>query len=173
MLSNVKKPVLPLMTLLVANQEATVASLMPDLMALAVKNAKGESSPRVATSITNNAGECVAILDYYFKRWMPLVGDEAVVFGKKANSHTGYSTMCKEGTSLWTKQQRLAKQAISDLLVKLESGELAAEDISEAKQEIESTRVSIEETDLGFVTKDEVVTYLTDAGVDVTSGAEA
>ena len=112
-------------------------------------------------------GAVVAILDYYFKRWMPLVGDDAVEFGAKKNTATGYNTMSKEGVSHWTKQQRVAKQANAELLTRVASGEIKPDQIADEQARIEAARTTPAETELGFATKEEVVAYLQDNGVEV------
>jgi hypothetical protein len=66
-----------------------------------------------------------------------------VEFGKKASTASGYNTMCKEGVSFWTKQQRVAKQRNEALLTKLESGELEVKDLEAERAAIEGERKEI------------------------------
>jgi len=168
-MSQVKKSMVELYEVLVANMDAQVSDIfeskiLPLISTKARGAAKGES---VRTSLRDVTGEVVAIRDYYFKRWMPLVGDEAVEFGVKASSNTGYNSMCKEGLSLWTKQQREAKEATAQILVDIEAGTLAADGISDRREEIEETRNAIESTNLGFETVEDVTDYLTAMGVEL------
>lgn len=132
------------------------------------RQSSGTDEPRQITFIKDANGATVAIFDYYFKRWMPLVGEEAVEFGSKASSATGLNNMCKLGVSLWTKQQRRKKQESADLLAKVEAGELEVEDIASEREAIEARAKEIEPTDLGFESRDEVVAYLEANGVDLT-----
>lgn len=165
-MAKIKKAFEPIIEYLRANQDAVVADILGGAEALAAAKTGGGSGG-ATTFLKDTEGNTVAILDYYFKRWMPLIGDEAVEFGAKKGSASGYSTMSKLGTSLWTKQQREAKAAMQKILEDVESGELAVEDIADRKAEIEAARAHVEPTDLGFETKDEVIAYLADYGVTV------
>lgn len=162
----IKKSMQEIYDILDANQTATVASVMPQLEALmSTKSrgaAKGES---VRTSLRDADGNVVAIRCYYFKRWMPLVGDEAVEFGTKTGTNTGLNSMCKEGVSHWTKQQREAKEATAQILADVEVGTLDASDIAARREEIEAARQAIADTTLGFETLEEVQDYLDANGV--------
>lgn len=165
----IKKSMQELYDLLVANKNEVISdilesTLVPAMSTKARGASKGES---VRTSLRDIDGNVVAILDYYYKRWMPLVGDEAVEFGKKASSNTGYNSMCKEGLAAWTKQQREAKEATAQILVDVEKGTLATDDIADRRAEIEEARKAIQPTDLGFETLDEVVAYLEAEGVEL------
>ena len=51
--------------------------------------------------------------------------------------------MCKIGVNEWSKQQRIAKKASSELLTRVSCGEVLAEDISTLQAEIESARSAI------------------------------
>ena len=77
---------------------------------------------------------------YYHKTW-ELV--DQVPYGKKVNTHTGLNAMCKVGTNQWTKQQREAKSAGSDLLKLIAVGKLLPEDITAETDKIEAIRLRI------------------------------
>lgn len=163
---SVKKVYEPIIAVMVnaveTNPKVKVADILEQIKELASAKAKrveGNSSIRDANGVV------VAIHDYYFKRWMPLVGDVAVEFGKKTNTVTGYNTTCKVGLSLWTKQQNQAAAANKQLLEDVKSGTLQAADIGARQEEIEVTRKSIVETDLGFVSEEDVRAYLVSQGV--------
>src|SRR5690606_41882083 len=65
-----------------------------------------------------------AVRCYYHGKWM----DPSIVdFGAKANSASGLNSMCKDGMSKWTKQQRVAKSAKEALLTAVASGEVPAD----------------------------------------------
>jgi hypothetical protein len=161
-MSNIKKAYVEIVELLEANEDKKVKSIIDQVRELAsakTSRASGDSALR------DTDGNVVAIQDYYFKRFMPLVGNKAVEFGAKKNSSTGLNTMCKEGVSNWTKQQRVAKQANQDLLTRVANGEVAPENIGAEQAKIEEERKSIAPTELGFETKEEVVKYLEKNGV--------
>lgn len=160
----VKKMYVELVELLEANQNEKVKSILPEVIAMvSAKQTRNIGS----TFIKNSNGEAIAIHCYYFKRWMPLVGNESVEFGAKKSTTTGYNTMCKEGVSNWTKQNNGAKKAHDALLDRLEAGDLTTDQISEEKARIEKARCEIVETELGFAERDEVIAYLTDNGVSI------
>jgi len=172
--STVKKSFLPLVTMLqgvvAENPKARIADVMEKVIELSSpkSRSKSDGNGSVSTMIKDAEGNVVAIHDYYFKRWMPLIGEAAVAFGKKASSASGLASMCNEGTSLWTKQQREAKNALADILVRIEKGELQIADISAEKEAIEATRTAIADTELGFATAEEINGYLVACGVDLT-----
>lgn len=162
----IKKSMQEIYDILDANQTATVASVMSQLESVMSTKARGAAKGEsVRTSLRDADDNVVAIRCYYFKRWMPLVGDEAVDFGAKAGTNTGLNSMCKEGVSHWTKQQRVAKEATANILVDVEAGTLDASDIAAAREEIEAARQEIADTTLGFESLAEVQAYLEDNGV--------
>lgn len=162
-----KKSLAGLFAILRENQERKVKSIMGDIehFFYAKSNSTGSSTPHEQATLKDANGKVVAIRCYYFKRWMPLVGDLAVEVGSKANSATGLNTMCKEGVNLWTKQNREAKLAMDDLLARVEAGEVSPSGIADEKAKIEADRKRIAETDKGFATLDEVTAYLVANGV--------
>jgi len=160
----IKKTMTAIHALLEANKENTVESIFEEATALCStkSRAKGDGTGMTSTFIKDATGTTVAVFDYYFKRWMPLVGDEAVEFGAKASAASGYASMSKAGVSHWTKQQREAKKALANILARVESGDLAPSDITDAKEAIEVERKVIVETEAGFATREEVMEYLAD-----------
>ena len=122
---NVKKQFEELYTLLEENKYKKVSTLMPQLIELMSR--KNNNSGSANTFIKDDEGNVVAIYCYYHKKWELLT---EVEYGSKKNTATGYNTMCKEGVSSWTKQQRVKKQAEAELLTKVASGELKVEDIA-------------------------------------------
>jgi len=166
-MTQVKKafqPIVDLMEQAVAeNPKAKVSDILNQVIALtAAAVSRGVGS----TFIKNKAGETIAIYDYYFKRWMPLVGEKAVEFGAKAKTATGFNSMCKEGVSHWTKQQREAKNAEQAILDEVAAGNLAIDQIASKRAEIEAARKAIVPTEHGFATLEEVGAYLTANGQD-------
>ena len=82
-------------------------------------------------------GSVLAIMDYYFKVWLPV---EFVEYGAKANSASGLNTMCKLGTSLWTKQQREFKKGKEELLNQVAAGDVLPTEIQGKLDELEEAR---------------------------------
>lgn len=162
-MANIKKAYQPIVELLEANKDAKVKSILDQVIEMA--SAKTSRGGGASSFLKDTKGNAVAILDYYFKRWMPLVGDKAVEFGAKKNTATGFNSMSKEGVSNWTKQQRVAKQANADLLTRVAQGEVKPDQIASEQAKIEKARQEIAKTDLGFATKEEVVKYLEKNGV--------
>ena len=111
-------------------------------------------------SLKDAEGKTVAILDYYFKRWMPLVGDKKVDVGAKQGTNTGYNTMSKAGVSEWTKQNRAKQQAKEQLLKDVANGSVKNTDLMTKLAEIEEKSKVIVPTELGFATEAEVRKYL-------------
>lgn len=160
----IKKAYADIVAFLEENQDKKVRAVLEDVKNMASAKVAREGG---STFLKDAAGNTVAILDYYFKRWMPLVGEKAVEFGVKNNTATGFNTMSKAGTSAWTKQQREAKQAEQNLLAEVSAGNIKPSDIPAKQAEIETARKSIEATELGFETKEQVVAYLVENGVQV------
>ena len=123
-MTTVKKQYEEIHALLEANTNKKVSTIMPQLIELMQR--KNNSSGQANTFIRDDEGNVVAIYCYYHKQWELLSECE---YGKKATSATGYNTMCKEGVSKWTKQQRVKKQAEAGLLDRVIAGELSTDDI--------------------------------------------
>lgn len=168
----IKKAYQEIITLLQANENKKIKTLLPQIIALCeAKNSGGSEIGK--TFLKDEDGETIAIFCYYFKKWM-LVDD--VEFGAKKSTATGYNTMCKEGVSNWTKQQRVAAKAKEGLLAKVISGDLEAKDLSAAQDEIEVARRAIAESSeaqFHFDTADEVLESLAQAEQDVIDQDEA
>lgn len=77
------------------------------------------------------------IFCYYHKEWELT---SQVEYGKKANTATGLNSMCKVGTNQWTKQQREFKKFKSELLDKVASGEISADQIEGEIEKLEEDK---------------------------------
>lgn len=172
----VKKAFQPIVDLLEANKDVKVSKVLEQVIELTqAKTSRAEGN----TFLKDAQGNTVAIFDYYFKRWMPLVGSKAVEFGAKAKTSTGFNTMCKEGVSQWTKQQREAKQAGADLLAKVASGEIKPADITAHQATIEEARKRIvfpttedgKTIELGYADMESLMKYLKKEGISVEAPA--
>lgn len=148
-MSDVKKAYQPIVELLEANADCKVKTIMPQIMELVT--AKKGGGGKASTFHRNEAGEVVAIRDYYFGLWLPVVGPNAVEFGAKASSATGYNSMSKVGLSLWTKQQAAAKKAKEQLLADVASGAVPPENLTAELQAIEEARDFVAELPEGMV----------------------
>ena len=136
-MSSIKKAFVELHTFLEANKDKKVNTIMEEVTAMS--SAKGAGGAASA-SVKDADGNVVGILDYYFKTWLPVA---VVPFGAKANSATGFNTMCKLGVSHWTKQQRDYKKGKEDLLDKVAAGEIEPTAIQEELDKLEAARNDI------------------------------
>lgn len=135
---SVKKAFVELVNFLEENADKKVKSVMSDVVAMCSARSGGGS---LGTSFHKNAdGEVVAVKCYYHKLWMD---PREVEFGAKANSATGFNTMCKDGVSKWTKQQRDAKKAREQLLTDVAAGEVQASDLPAALTAIDEAAKTI------------------------------
>ena len=126
---------------LAENANRKVSSISEDLLAMLAKLSVPKSSGAGKNFIKDSEGNVIAVFCYYHKVW-ELV--EHVPYGKKAsNASTGLNTMCKEGTSNWTKQQKTFKKGESELLTKLSVGEVDVSDLPALKQELEDAKTAI------------------------------
>ena len=149
----IKKQFVELISFLEANEGKKVSTIMDEIYSMV------ESKKRASTSIKDADGNVIAIYCYYHKQWEVVA---EVEYGSKASSATGLDTMCKVGVSKWTKAQRDAKKANSDLLTKVASGEIEPSDILTLQAEIEANRttMNVEDMPQGFASEDEVLQYL-------------
>ena len=130
----IKKAFIELHAMLLANEDKKVKTIMPD--AIELMSAKGAGGGASSVHRAED-GSVLAILDYYFKKWLPV---EFVEYGAKANSASGLNTMCKLGTSLWTKQQREFKKGKENLLELVAAGEVLPTEIQDKLDELEAER---------------------------------
>jgi hypothetical protein len=137
--------------------KSTVADAIKHLESLKAVGGARESG----IAIKNAKGETVAILDFYSKRWCPLVGPKAVEFSPKANS-LGFNSMSKVSTNLWTKRNSEIKKRTASMTSGIASGKLAGPDIAKEAQAIEKLKDQIDASvnSIGFGTKEEVEKYL-------------
>ena len=133
----IKKAFTAINAMLVENEDKKVKTIMPDLIELMSAKTAGGGASSVHR---DSNGDVVAILDYYFKKWLPV---NLIEFGAKANSATGLNTMCKMGVSLWTKQQRDFKKGKEDLLTEVGLGNVLPTDIQAALDDLETERAYI------------------------------
>lgn len=138
MTTQIKKAYVELVELLEANSNKKVSTIMPQILELVTKASNGGSE--IGKTFYKVEDNVVAIYCYYHKKWEPL---SDVDYGTKKSSASGFSSMCKEGVSRWTKQQRVSKKEEGELLDKLLSGELSQDDLGHAKKEINDKRAVV------------------------------
>lgn len=128
----IKKAYVELIELLEANKDKKISSILDQVLEIA------SSKKRPVTYRTDEQGNITHIFCWYHKEWEPVEW-----YGKKASSHTGYNTMCKQGVNQWTRQQKAASKAKELVLKDVETGVLPADQISEALAKIEEERNQI------------------------------
>ena len=122
----IKKAYQDIVTLLQDNEGSKVSSILPQVIEMASAKTGGGGGGRATTFHKDEEGVVRAIKCYYHNLWMD---PQVVEFGQKTGSATGYNSMCKDGNSKWSKQQREAKKAKNDLLQALADGEIEASDL--------------------------------------------
>lgn len=135
-MAQVKKAYQEIVSFLQANAEAQVSDVLDTVVEMAAAKTGGGGGK--ATSFHRGEdGKVLAVHCFYHKTWIsPLV----VEFGAKASSASGLNSMCKEGVSKWTKQQRVYKQAKEQLLELVASGEVDAAEIGTRLAALEEER---------------------------------
>jgi hypothetical protein len=134
MTTTIKSEFQAIVSFLQANQGKKVATILPEIIAMATKK-------RAETNFYKDAsGQTIAMKCYYFKVWFKL---SEVEWSTKANTASGYNQMCKAGLSAWTRQQREAEKARANLLSEVTKGTLLPQDIPAREVEIENRRTGI------------------------------
>lgn len=151
---NVKKAFVEIANLLQENSNKKVSTILPQLMELMTSKGSGGSDIG-KTFLKDDDGVVFAVYCYYHKKWELISECE---YGSKKGTATNLNTMCKEGVSHWSKQQRVSKKAQTDLLAKLASGEVDQVDLANEMAIIEEERdiVVAREDGQGFDTAEEV-----------------
>ena len=147
-MSNIKKAYAELYSILVENKNKKVATILPQLVEL--MSAKQSQK----NFITNDEGEVTHVFCYYHKQWEDVTVAE---YGAKKHSASGLNTMCKEGVSAWTKQQRIKKEAKAKLLEDLAGGNIEQSEVSSKLKDIEeSAKAIVTRADGHYVDADEL-----------------
>lgn len=156
---NIKKNFVEIIAFLEANQDKKIKSILEEVKTLC--SAKSSGGSEIGTTFLKDENDnTIAIFCYYFKKWMPL---GQVEFGQKVNTASGYNTMCKEGVSNWTKQQRQASQEKENLLTQLSEGTITVEDLPRLQAEIEERRkviVTPKDATYHFETAESVLAFI-------------
>lgn len=160
-MSSIKKVFQPIVSLLEANPDSRVSKLLDQVRELA--SAKSAGGGAASTFHKDEAGNVVAIRCYYHGLWMhPTLGD----FGKKTGSASGYNSMCKDGLSKWTAQQRAMKKAKDQLLADVASQTFQGDVQAElANIEAASKVIVPREDGYGFATLENCLADNTSRGI--------
>lgn len=155
----IKKSYTDIIAFLQANENKKVSSIMDEIYSMA------ESKKQSTTSLFDDEGNVVAIFCYYHKQW-EIVSD--VPYGSKKNTNTKLNTMCKVGTSMWTKKQRDFKKGEAELLENVANGNIQPSDIKGHKDDLEVQRLTIDVTDMPIgYSDDEILEELKLRGITV------
>lgn len=130
----IKKDFVALIEFLEENKTKKVSTILEELKGMCSKKTNDK------TFKVDDDGNVTHVFCYYHKQWEDI---SLYAYGPKKNTASGLNTMCKEGVSNWTKQQRVAKQERADLLTQLGSGELSIDDLPQAEKDIEQDRTFI------------------------------
>lgn len=134
MTTSIKKDYQEIVAFLQANEGKKVASILPTIIEMV-------SSKAMASTVKyDEQGNVAEVFCYYHKEWEKV---SEVEYGKKAGTKTGLNTMCKQGVSQWTKQQREAKTKQSQLLLDVANGVVDSSELPAKLAEIEAERVAI------------------------------
>lgn len=149
----IKKQFEEIYALLEANKNKQIKTVMADLLVLMQSKSSGSDLNR--TFIKDDEGNVTHVYCYYHKKWESV---KVAEYGVKANTATGLNTMCKEGVSSWTKQQRAFKKAQADLLQAVASQELSPEELPALMEQLEVERKTIEvrNDEHGFDTAEDI-----------------
>lgn len=135
---NIKKAYVELFEVLEANQGKKVSTIMPQLLELMTSKSGGGVGGK--TFVKDDEGQVTHVFCYYHKKWEAVAECE---YGSKAGTATGLNTMCKEGVSAWTKQQRTFAKGKENLLTKLLDGEVTQEEAGTIQDELEAERTIV------------------------------
>jgi hypothetical protein len=145
---SIKKAYQSIVEFLKANKDSKVSTVLDQVIELASAKSGGRSTDNI---LRDAEGEVLAVFCYYHKRYEPVADCD---YGVKKTSASGLNSMCKEGTSAWTKQQRVAKTANANLLDQVQEGVIETSDIGTLRDSINEARGVIvpREDGIGFET---------------------
>ena len=142
----IKKAFVGIVEFLEANENSKVKTVLDSVREMC--SAKSGGAGGASSYVKDADGNVTHIFCWYHKKWEAVnadgSGDENhAEYGAKASSPTGLNTMCKEGSSNWTKQQSVAKKAGATLLAQVGSLEVEPTDIPAHQDAIEAARAAI------------------------------
>lgn len=121
-----------------------------------------ESKVMAKTFKKDDEGNVTHIFCYYHKEWEEVAN---VPYGKKASTSHGFNTMCKQGVSNWTKQQRVMKAEKAQLLDDVANEVVPSSDLAQTLKEIEERAKTITPYEV-VQTHDEQVAELEESELD-------
>lgn len=130
----IKKDFVSIVAFLEENKNKKVSTILDELKGMCSKKTNDK------TFELDEDGNVTRVFCYYHKCWEDVA---TYTYGPKKNTASGLNTMCKEGVSNWTKQQRVAKQERANLLTRLGEGEMSIDDLPSEEERIESERTKI------------------------------
>jgi hypothetical protein len=136
----IKKAYSEVIEFLTVNSGSKVSNVLDEVIAMCSAKSGGGGGGGSTSVRRDDEGNVSAVYCYYHKQWEDITEAE---YGAKASSPTGLNNMCKEGTSQYSKQQRVAKQARDVLLTQVASGDVAPEDMSTVLADIEADRLAV------------------------------
>lgn len=136
-MTNIKVQYKDIIEFLEANKGKKVSTIMDEITAMCTAK-KGGSNGK--TFIRNDKGEVTHVYCYYHKKWEDVTVAE---YGNKKNTATGLNTMCKEGVSSWTKQQRDADKASKALFERVLGGVITNDEVPAERAKIEEARLVV------------------------------
>lgn len=142
----IKKAFQDVVALLEENPNKKVKDILPEILTMC--SAKSGGGAGGATVRKDKDGNVTHIFCYYHKMWEPVNkdgsgDDKHCAYGAKATSATGLSSMCKEGTSAWTKQQAASKKASPKLLADVAAGDVKPDQLTKLMAKIEKARTAV------------------------------
>lgn len=154
----IKKAFQDIVAFLEDNQNSKVKSVLGTVIEMC--SAKSGGGGGGQAFLRDADGNVTHIKCYYHNKWEPVNADgtgdeEHVAYGAKATSATKLSSMCKEGTSAWTKQNSLAKKAGIALLSDVAAHTVAPDEIGAKQEEIEAARKVVVDREDGLGTTDQ------------------
>lgn len=166
----------PIYDQLMANQSRIDPEVFPGLIELCYGKAKQ------IKNILDRSNNQVAVVCWYFKRWMPLVGPRAVDFPSNKSQVHGLNKCCREGNKFYQQrldafnavntvvenETRLINQKLRSQLDEKERSSLSArlDELDAMMAEAEEAKTVIKHTHLGFETMEECMEYLVENGTD-------
>lgn len=135
----IKKQYEEIYAFLEANKNKKVSTIFDDVVALMQSKSGGSDIGK--TFLKDAEGNVTHVYCYYHKKWEDV---KVAEYGVKQNTATGLNTMCKEGVSSWSKQQRTYKKRNEELLTLISKGELSAEELPAQMELAEADRKAIE-----------------------------
>jgi hypothetical protein len=169
MQDTIKKDYQAVMSLFAQTIEILTANKVKKAVIEEVKAKYDEATFLTASKKSNGSGsnstayfdpqtkELVAVFCYYHKKWELVANIE---YGKKAGTKTGLNTMCKEGTSAWTKNNRKLQKAKDELTQQLLQGKLTQEQFTAQYNDISFGIEPHSDEEHSFATLDELLAYV-------------